>query len=71
MFNFTRKQKWIINGGLLGLTLVALLGLLLYFLKLLIPAIVLLSIAGIGFFVLMIVWFVFERYNKKKGQGER
>ena len=67
MFNFTRKQKWIINGGLLGLTLVALLGLLLYFLKLLIPAIVLLSIAGIGFFVLMIVWFVFERYNKKKG----
>ncbi|WP_253301683.1 hypothetical protein [Spiroplasma endosymbiont of Phyllotreta cruciferae] len=67
MFNFTRKQKWIINGGLLVLTLVALLGLLLYFLKLLIPGIVLLSIAGIGFFVLIIVWFVFERYNKKKG----
>ncbi|WHQ37451.1 hypothetical protein [Spiroplasma sp. SV19] len=67
MFNFTTKQKWIINGGLLGSTLVALIGLLLYLLKLIVPAIVLLSIAGIGFFVLMIVWFVFERYNKKKG----
>ncbi|KAF0850276.1 MAG: hypothetical protein EIB84_04495 [Spiroplasma poulsonii] len=67
MFNFTTKQKWVINGSLLGLTLVALIGLLLYLLKFLIPAIVLLSIAGIGFFVLMIVWLVFERYNKKKG----
>ncbi|WP_425379651.1 hypothetical protein [Spiroplasma endosymbiont of Stenodema calcarata] len=67
MFNFTTKQKWIINGGLLGFTLIALIGLLLYFLKVLIAAIVLLSTAGIGFFVIMIIWFVFERYNKKKG----
>ncbi|MFU0252052.1 hypothetical protein [Spiroplasma sp. Moj] len=50
MFNFTTKQKWVINGSLLGMTLLALIGLLCYFLKLLIPAIVLLLIAGLGFF---------------------
>ncbi|WP_338989666.1 hypothetical protein [Spiroplasma endosymbiont of Seladonia tumulorum] len=66
MFNFTTKQKLVINGSLLGMTLLALIGLLCYFLKLLIPAIVLLSIAGLGFFAIMIMWLVMERHNKKK-----
>ncbi|AGM25292.1 hypothetical protein [Spiroplasma chrysopicola] len=65
MFSFSTKQKWIISWSLFGLAVLAGIGTIFYLFDFIIVAIVLLSLAGLGFFGLMILWFIFERYNKK------
>ncbi|AHF57496.1 hypothetical protein [Spiroplasma eriocheiris] len=66
MFNFTTIQKWIIYSSLIGFTLIGAVGGIVYAFHYLTPAIVLLSIAGIGLIVVMIMWFIIEAINKRK-----
>ncbi|AIZ55108.1 hypothetical protein MmmBen181_0282 [Mycoplasma mycoides subsp. mycoides] len=65
MSNFTKKQKLIFNILLIVFSIVGLIGFIFYLTKFINLAIIFLSISGIGFILLMIIWFVFEKTNKK------
>ncbi|ACU78996.1 conserved hypothetical protein [synthetic Mycoplasma mycoides JCVI-syn1.0] len=65
MSNFTKKQKLIFNILLIVFSIVGLIGFIFYLTKFINLAIIFLSISGISFILLMIIWFVFEKTNKK------
>lgn len=65
MSNFTKKQKLIFNILVIVFSIVGLIGFIFYLTKFINLAIIFLSISGISFILLMIIWFVFEKTNKK------
>lgn len=65
MSNFTKKQKLIFNILLIVFSIIGLIGFIFYLTKFINLAIIFLSISGISFILLMIIWFVFEKTNKK------